>query len=71
MKLCKDKKNDLEKEKKKLNTLIYILHNTDHLILFNRASDHKLCLITQPGLLYKMSSYSEPHFFCMPYSTNM
>lgn len=48
------------KNKKMQNTLIYILHSTDHLSLIKRAIDQKLCLIKQTGLLYKTSSYSEP-----------
>lgn len=38
-----------------LNTLIYILHNLEHFILYKRASDQKLCLSTQSGLLYTIS----------------
>ncbi len=51
------------KNLKCFNTLIYILHSTEHLILFKRASGQKLCLITQPGLLYKISSYSSSTSF--------
>lgn len=44
------------KIKKMQNTLIYILHSTDHLSLFERANDQKLCLVKQTGLLYKVNS---------------
>lgn len=43
-----------------LNTLLYILHSTEHLILFKKSPDQKLCLITQSGLLYKITLCSEP-----------
>lgn len=43
-----------------LNTLIYILHSTEHRFFFKRACDQKLCLIHNQDCFKKISSYTEP-----------
>lgn len=58
MKLCKEKK-------KKAKYPLYIIRRTEHLITFKRAPEHKLCLIKQPGLLCKTSSYGNHPLYAL------